>query len=1030
MKRIVIFFTCAIATLCMPFQTYSQKLESIFLSASENRSIAIQKNSFNTSLKSTLGLSDVYCFRQHDSAASANRTNTVDAQGYTHIRYLQYYKGIKVEHADIRAHFRGGDLYSVNGEYIKAADIDTSITLSKHDAVKKAKLFFADLHVVDTASLKSYYQTPKMVICNNRLHIEDTLLHVAFKIDLYSTEKFVHEYVYVEAKNGEILDHVSLIMNDNGTAATRYSGTRQISTKRNGTDYVLIDTTRGNGIKTYNMHKGLYYNLSSATDFTDNDNNWTYAEYHNSNKDDGALDAHWGAMMTYDYFKQVHGRNSYDDNNSSIKNYVHSREITGLDWDNAAWLGAQNVMIYGDGSSFDILTSIDIIGHEISHGVCQYSAGLVYQGESGAINEALSDIWGACIEKWATSNKQTWLCGEDIGTPIRSMSNPKLYGCPDTYRGNCWVSTSSNIDNGGVHSNSGVMNYWFYLLSEGGTGTNDNGWNYSVTGITIDSAAKIVYRAETIYMTGNTDYIKARDYTIKAAQDIFGANSSKVQSVKDAWYAVGVYNDLYVRDTVTDNGSMPSSCYSTWDSPDIEVVDTLGHKVANLHGNTKYAVRVRIHNRRNVASSGTERLFLNWAKAGFNDEWDEYWTSDHLLSCGAPKGGVIGSANGKIIPSIPANSYRIDTIHWITPAGEDYANCTDFSCDQWHFCLLARIHDDDTIAHEYEHKADVHQLVKNHNNVAQKNVYLDSAENYINTLSIGNVHTIDISRIICLSPKVIGNIGDITNYAEVYITFDAGLLAAINSANISGLTWVNSNTLRWNGGNACIPVTLPANSYYIMMTTVHFLADQIPATNNFDFDMVLRNAAGDSILGGEHYQCIRTNGRYFQAVAHDDMTILWGETASLYATDILETAEYKWYDDQGNEVGDGLTCNVSPQQNTNYTLRVTADADGYRAYSTVTVMVVDGELRMLAPNPADNQVRIGYALSRNVSAATLQILNGSGQVVYTQALSGGNGSKVTGEAIVNTSYLAAGSYTVRLVSSNGKVHDSKTLVVR
>ena len=125
------------------------------------------------------------------------------------------------------------------------------------------------------------------------------------------------------------------------------------------------------------------------------------------------------------------------------------------------------------------------------------------------------------------------------------------------------------------------------------------------------------------------------------------------------------------------------------------------------------------------------------------------------------------------------------------------------------------------------------------------------------------------------------------------------------------------------------------------------------------------------------------------------MTILWGETASLYATDILETAEYKWYDDQGNEVGDGLTCNVSPQQNTNYTLRVTADADGYRAYSTVTVMVVDGELRLLAPNPADNQVRIGYALSRNVSSATLQILNGSGQVICSQSLSGGSGSKVT-----------------------------------
>ncbi|MBR4511798.1 MAG: S8 family peptidase [Bacteroidales bacterium] len=494
--------------------------------------------------------------------------------------------------------------------------------------------------------------------------------------------------------------------------------------------------------------------------------------------------------------------------------------------------------------------------------------------------------------------------------------------------------------------------------------------------------------------------------------------------------AMNYRNDLYIRDTVTDDGTMPSSCYSTWDSPDIEVVDTLGHKVANLHGNTKYAVRVRIHNRRDVASSGTERLFLNWAKAGFNDSWDEYWTGNNPLPCGAPKGGVIGSANGKIIPSIPANSYRIDTIHWITPAGEDYEYCTDFNYNQWHFCLLARIHDDDVIAHENEHDADVHQLVKNHNNVAQQNVYLDSAENYRKTLGIGNVHTIDMSRIICLSPKVIGNVGSITDFAEVYITLDAGLLAAINSANISGLTWVNSNTLRWNGGSASIPVTLPANSYYTLQTTVHFLADQIPASNNFDFDMVLRNAAGDTVLGGEHYQCIRTNGRWFEATFTCNTNVLLGDPVTLVADDINEDADYQWYDEQGNSIGNGLTCIVNPQQTTSYTLRVTADADGYRAYRTVSVLVTDGELRQLSPNPADNQVRIGYALSRNVSAATLQILNGSGQMVYSQALSGGNNSKVTGEAVVNTSSLAAGSYTVRLVSSNGRVHDRKTLVVR
>ena len=373
-------------------------------------------------------------------------------------------------------------------------------------------------------------------------------------------------------------------------------------------------------------------------------------------------------------------------------------------------------------------------------------------------------------------------------------------------------------------------------------------------------------------------------------------------------------------------------------------------------------------------------------------------------------------------------------ITWLAPDPAVYANIMPVEdADWWHFCLAARVHDGTPIVGENSHLLNMGTFTRNNDNVAWKNISIISENCNGAVISSSNAmeNITNCNIDICEVTDGNGNTPSVTDYAEVYITLDAGLLAAINSnASIIGLDWISSNTLRWNGGSASIPVTLPANSNYTLKTTVNFIADQIPANNNFDFDMVLRNATGDSILGGEHYQCVRTNGRYFQATAHDNMTVLWGETATLYADDILETAEYKWYDDQGNEVGSGLTCNVNPLQNTTYTLRVTADADGYRAYSTVTVMVVDGELRMLAPNPADNQVRIGYALSRNISAATLQILNGSGQVVYSQALSGGNGSKVTGETLVNTSSLAAGSYTVRLVTSNGKVHDSKTLVVR
>ncbi|MBR4491980.1 MAG: M4 family metallopeptidase, partial [Bacteroidales bacterium] len=813
-----------------------------------------------------------------------------------------------------------------------------------------------------------------------------------------------------------------MIRDADGTAATRYSGSRGIKTKQSGQIYVLQDITRGNGIETLNLKQACKDSLknvtngfldSNAVDFTDSNNQWTYAEFHNAKKDDGALDAHWGMIKAYDYFKQVHGRNGFDGHNAKIKSYIHY----GTNYCNASWMRGRKVFIFGDGTdtvSKDIYTALDIIGHEFGHAICQYSAQLVYKGESGAIEEALSDIWGACVEYWADSNKHTWLIGEDKGSPIRSMSDPKSYSKPNTYKGQYWKDTNFTADHGGVHTNCCVVDYWFYLLSVGGSGTNDFQNDYNVSGIGITKAAKIVYSAEEnigvdIDRSKDINFFKFKHYTIRAAETLYGVGSQEVKSVKDAWYAVGVYSDLFICDTATDYGTMPSNATRTWCSPDIWITNPDSIPVDEIYSGRKYKVWVRIYNRNNNASSGTERLFLNWAKAGFNEYWNDNWTRNHPYPspCYAIKGDTIGDQNGIPIPSIPANGHRDVGVLWWTPI-ENYDCCTEFMNEKWHYCILARVHDDDTIAHENEQFVNVHDFIRNHNNVASRNITVKEGSVRKAVIQINNATVTGKGRIICFVPKEV-NGSSITDYAEVYITLDAGLLNAINSSNISGLTWVNSNTLRWNGGNASIPVTLPANSYYTMMTTVHFLADQIPATNNFDFDMVLRNANGDSILGGEHYQCIRTDGRYFQATAHDNMTVLWGETATLYADNILETAEYKWYDDQGNEVGSGLTCNVNPLQNTTYTLRVTADADGYRAYSTVTVLVVDGELRMLAPNPADNQVRIGYALSRNVSSATLQILNGSGQVVHSQVLNGGNGSKVTGEVLCNTSSLAAGS---------------------
>ena len=208
-------------------------------------------------------------------------------------------------------------------------------------------------------------------------------------------------------------------------------------------------------------------------------------------------------------------------------------------------------MLYGDGNANSgPWTSLDITAHEIGHAICQATAGLAYYSESGALNEGFSDIWGACVEQYTTAalglTKSTWLIGEDFkyGSALRSMSDPKSLGQPAYYKGQNWIndpgSYDRNNDYGGVHTNSGVLNHWFYIVSQGETATNEAGNRYLVSGIGITSAARITYRAESAYLVPGSPYADARTFTILAAQDIFGACSPEVTTVTDAWYAVGV----------------------------------------------------------------------------------------------------------------------------------------------------------------------------------------------------------------------------------------------------------------------------------------------------------------------------------------------------------------------------------------------------------------------------------------------------------------------------------------------------------
>lgn len=385
--------------------------------------------------------------------------------------------------------------------------------------------------------------TPKgeLVIAKDLYHGGQARL--AWKFDIYAEEPLSRNYIYIDAQTGAvnlinpIIKHAAppkrktslplpFGVNAVGTGTTRYSGTRQIQTSlvtapvndpnntavpltHSGIDpripvlpaqsvYILKDVTRGKGVETYDMNGvgGIPLSLpglhAQSLAFTDLDNNWKNETGTTEDlirgvpgnvateglNDDMAIDAHWGAEMVYDYWMQRHGRQSFDNRNSAIKSYVHY----GPAYDNAFWNGS--VMTYGDGSGaplgFKPLTSLDVCGHEIGHGICSFTSDLVYQGESGAMNEALSDIWAAGVERFVKTTidpsiqYQYFQVGEQIdpgGIGLRRMDNPKAFSNPDTYGGQYWADpnctpTLAN-DQCGVHNNSGVLNKWFYLVVMG-----------------------------------------------------------------------------------------------------------------------------------------------------------------------------------------------------------------------------------------------------------------------------------------------------------------------------------------------------------------------------------------------------------------------------------------------------------------------------------------------------------------------------------------------------------------------------------
>ncbi|HEY8981074.1 MAG TPA: M4 family metallopeptidase [Streptomyces sp.] len=326
---------------------------------------------------------------------------------------------------------------------------------------------------------------------------------------------------------------------ETGTGTGQYNGQVPVGSTLSGSTYQLVDGGRA-GHRTYDLNQGT---SGTGTIFTDADDVWGNGLQ--SNRQTAGVDVAFGAAATWDYYKNVYGRNGI--RNDGVAAY--SRAHYGSSYVNAFWQDSCFCMTYGDGSgNNNPLTSLDVAAHEMTHGVTAATANLNYSGESGGLNEATSDIFAAAVEFYENTpaDPGDYFVGEKIningdGTPLRYMDKPSKDG--SSYDN--WSSSLGSVD---VHYSSGPANHFFYLLSEGSGPKTVNGVAYDspsydgkpVTGIGIQNAAKIWYRALTTYMTSTTNYAGARVATLSAAADLFGAYSPTYLAVADAWAGINV----------------------------------------------------------------------------------------------------------------------------------------------------------------------------------------------------------------------------------------------------------------------------------------------------------------------------------------------------------------------------------------------------------------------------------------------------------------------------------------------------------
>ena len=368
-----------------------------------------------------------------------------------------------------------------------------------------------------------------------------------------------HDDFFVDAHTGAILKTWSSLFTFKAAGATtttgrsQYSGEVQLGSLAKPCGYILSDPTRSNlctrnlGGKTFG--EGVLF--VSPVPFWGDGQNYESSRGgpRSENGQTAAVDAHFGLQTSWDFYKNILHRNGIDGKGRTAQNLVHYAK----GYDNAFWSDQCFCMTYGDGDTFKTLTALDVVGHEVSHGLCHSTADLGYTGETGGLNEANSDIFGTMISFYAKGaggegpslpdQGGRWCIGFDLQTPsfphpLRYMHKPSLDGfSPDAW--------SPDLDDLDVHYSSGPMNRAFYFLSQGAS-ANKKADTYSsylpqgMKGIGNDKALRIWWRTLSTHLTPSSRYVDARNGAVQAAQELYGKRGKEVTAVRKAFRAINV----------------------------------------------------------------------------------------------------------------------------------------------------------------------------------------------------------------------------------------------------------------------------------------------------------------------------------------------------------------------------------------------------------------------------------------------------------------------------------------------------------